>query len=103
MPGIGGIEATRLIKADPRTHDTLVIVVTAYGAKMFGEARDAGCDAYFCKPFNPFALDTILRAQQAPAEPRTHARASVYKKCACGRAYTGCPPARPACSGTLAR
>ncbi len=88
MPGIGGIEATRLIKADPRTGATFVIVVTAHGAKMFGAARDAGCDAYFCKPFNPFALDRILRAQQAPVEERARELASVYKNCACGRAYT---------------
>src|SRR6202035_491809 len=55
MPGIGGLEATRRIKSDPRTRGCLVIVVTAYGAALFAKGRAAGCDAYFCKPFNPFA------------------------------------------------
>jgi CheY-like chemotaxis protein len=85
MPGIGGIEATRRIKADPRTRGCFVLVVTAHGATMFDEARSAGCDAYFCKPFNAFALDRVLRSLSAPPE---RSRAKVVKRCGCGQSYT---------------
>ena len=87
MPGIDGIEATRVIKADARTRGALVIVVTAHGAMSFDAARQAGCDAYFCKPFNPFALDRILRARTLATTERT-TDASTDKHCACGRVYT---------------
>lgn len=87
MPGMDGIAATRILKADPRTRAALVIVVTAHGAVKFDEARDAGGDAYFCKPFNPFTLDQVLRARRAPSE-RQARPVSTYKHCACGRLYT---------------
>jgi CheY-like chemotaxis protein len=88
MPGMDGIETTRLLRADPRTHTALIVVVTAHGAVKFSEARRAGCDAYFCKPFNPFALDEVLRTLRTPGEPRPSERATVYKRCGCGRWYT---------------
>jgi CheY-like chemotaxis protein len=86
MPGIGGIEATRRLKADPRTRDSLVIVVTACEPAVFAEALAAGCDAYFCKPFNAFALDGILRLLTTPQ--RRAGGSPVVKRCACGRSYT---------------
>jgi CheY-like chemotaxis protein len=85
MPGMGGIEATRRLKADPRTRECFVIVATAHGSTMFDEARSAGCDAYFCKPFNAFALDTVLRTLRK-APPRT--RGPIVKRCSCGLDYT---------------
>jgi CheY-like chemotaxis protein len=88
MPGIGGIEATRRLKADPRTRSMLVIVVTAYGAAMFDAARQAGCDAYFCKPFNAFALDSVLRQLRAPRLQSRRLRGAYVKRCGCGRHYT---------------
>jgi CheY-like chemotaxis protein len=89
MPGIGGIEATRLIKADARTRACLVVVVTAHGAAMFPEARRAGCDAYFCKPFNAFTLDTVLHVlATARARPRRPEPTAIVKRCGCGREYT---------------
>jgi two-component system cell cycle response regulator DivK len=89
MPGIGGIEATRRIKSDARTRESLVIVVTAHGASMFAEARRAGCDAYFCKPFNAFALDSVLRVlTTVHARPSRRDPSAIVKRCACGREYT---------------
>jgi two-component system cell cycle response regulator DivK len=86
MPGMGGIEATRRIKADLRTRDCLVIVVTAHEPSIFAEARAAGCDAYFSKPFSAFGLEGILRLLRSPtSRGRTSA---VVKRCACGRCYT---------------
>ena len=50
LPVLNGIDATRLIKEDPRTSACLVIVMTGHGKTKFEEARAAGCDAFFCKP-----------------------------------------------------
>jgi two-component system, cell cycle response regulator DivK len=57
LPVLNGIEATRRIKDDPRTSTCLVIVMTGHGKIKFEEARAAGCDAFFCKPFEPDALN----------------------------------------------
>jgi CheY-like chemotaxis protein len=86
MPGIGGIEATRLIKTDARGRAIFIVLMTAYGTALFDEAREAGCDAYFCKPFNPFALDLVLRALQSP--PPRGEPSAIIKRCGCGRSYT---------------
>jgi two-component system cell cycle response regulator DivK len=89
MPGIGGIEATRRIKADPRTRNCLVIVVTAQGPSMFDRSREAGCDAYFCKPFNAFALDRVLRLLGTPgSNGPSRTRKHVVKRCECSREFT---------------
>jgi CheY-like chemotaxis protein len=88
MPGIGGIEATRRIKADARTRDCLVVVVTGYGATMFAEARRAGCDAYFCKPFDALALDEVLCVLTAVRGPVRSSPTAIVKQCGCGREYT---------------
>jgi CheY-like chemotaxis protein len=87
--GLDGIEATRRIKADPRTHACQVILVSARGMAMFDEARDAGSDAFFCKPFNPLALGQVLRAISMSAEPsKNEVQASVVKWCNCGRQFS---------------
>jgi two-component system cell cycle response regulator DivK len=51
LPVMTGYEATRRLKADPRTAQIPVVAVTAHA--MRGEearAREAGCDAYLTKP-----------------------------------------------------
>jgi CheY-like chemotaxis protein len=88
MPGMGGIEATRRIKADTRTRDCLVIVVTGHGATMFGEAHKAGCDAYFCKPFDALALDEVLCVLTTLRGPVRSSATEVVKQCGCGREYS---------------
>jgi AmiR/NasT family two-component response regulator len=35
--------------------------MTGHGKTKFEEARAAGCDAFFCKPFDPVALNEVLR------------------------------------------
>jgi DNA-binding response OmpR family regulator len=89
MPGMDGIEATRRIKVDPRTRDCLVIVVTAHGASMFDAARQAGCDAYFSKPFNALGLDRVLRLLESPPSSRPpRSREGVVRRCECWREFT---------------
>jgi two-component system cell cycle response regulator DivK len=51
LPHIDGWEATRRLKRDPATRDTLVIACTGHlpgGSVQL--ALDAGCDAYVVKP-----------------------------------------------------
>ena len=56
MPGdLNGIEATRMLKADVRTNQSKVIVLTSSGT-LKELAMDAGADAYFLKPFSPLEL-----------------------------------------------
>jgi two-component system cell cycle response regulator DivK len=86
LPGIGGIEATRRIKADTNTRDCLIIAVSARDPSVFPQVREAGCDAYFCKPFDAFALHGILRILRGG--PRPARSGMTGRRCACGRAHT---------------
>ena len=89
MPGMTGIEAIRVLKADPRTRQSLIVVVTGSGMKWFEEARAAGCDAFFAKPFDPSALAHVLRARAPSPEPSaTQLPPHVVKRCSCGREFT---------------
>lgn len=51
LPGMDGLEATALLKADPSTCDIPVIALTALAMKGDEERiREAGCDGYIAKP-----------------------------------------------------
>jgi molybdopterin adenylyltransferase len=74
MPGPDGVEVCRELKADARTHDAMVIFLTAKGATR-DEAVGliAGADDYIVKPFDP--ADLLVRVQRVlaarPGAPRT--------------------------------
>jgi DNA-binding response OmpR family regulator len=54
MPGQGGVETCRALKADPRTSSIPVILLTALAGREDRSAgRQAGADAYITKPFSP--------------------------------------------------
>ncbi len=62
LPGIDGYEAARQIKADPSTERTPIIAVTSYALSGDeNKAIEAGCDAYFAKPFSPRKLLDKIR------------------------------------------
>jgi CheY-like chemotaxis protein len=63
MPGeMDGLQVLDAIKADPRTRDTLVAMVTARGQVADGDdARKRGADAYFIKPFSPLQVVAWVR------------------------------------------
>ena len=64
MPGIGGAEATRRIRA---THPQVVIVLLSdHGAGDLA-ALAAGCGAHACLPKQGFGRDELLRAWAARA------------------------------------
>ena len=57
LPGIDGYEATRRLKANQALRHIPIIVVTSYA--LSGDdlkAREAGCDFYLSKPFDPIEL-----------------------------------------------
>lgn len=58
LPGLDGWEASRRIKADPRTRHVPIVALTGHAlASAAARAQDAGCDAVLVKPC---ALDEVL-------------------------------------------
>ncbi len=60
MPGIGGIEACRRLKADPATASIPVVFLSAWHNERQA-ALDAGGVAFLLKPFNPQELIAAVR------------------------------------------
>lgn len=61
LPGLDGLELTRLLKADPATRDITIVATTAYA--MPGDelkATEAGCDGYMTKPLDIHALREVV-------------------------------------------
>jgi DNA-binding response OmpR family regulator len=57
LPDLSGIEICRIVKSDPATASTTVLMLTAKAQSAdLGEAEEAGADGYFTKPFSPIAL-----------------------------------------------
>ena len=57
LPEMDGWEATRRLKADPRTQHVRVIALTGHALKGHSEsAMKAGCDLFVTKPCLPEAL-----------------------------------------------
>lgn len=53
MPGMDGLELTRLVKGDPKTAHIVIMAFTAYAMKGDeARMRSAGCDGYVSKPIN---------------------------------------------------
>jgi CheY-like chemotaxis protein len=70
MPGMGGWEATRQLKADPVTRDAIVIALTAHAlAPDEGMARQAGCDGFVAKPYDLAELGNALERLLSSGRP----------------------------------
>ena len=62
MPRMDGFELIRRLRADPRTEDVSIIMLTARGLKADKlEGLTAGADDYLTKPFDNEELVTRLR------------------------------------------
>ena len=62
LPKLSGLDATRRLRADPRTADVPIIVVTSFA--LSGDdvkAREAGATAYLAKPYSPRDLLAKIR------------------------------------------
>ena len=74
LPGIDGLEVCRRLKADPRTRDVPIVMLTAKG-----EERDVitglerGADDYITKPFSPRVLSARVKALLRRRESDRHA------------------------------
>jgi DNA-binding response OmpR family regulator len=74
MPGgIDGLETTRILKGDPETRESVIIMLTAKGQEIDREEGfKAGADDYFVKPFSPLDLirkvDEVLGRQKVRGE-----------------------------------
>ncbi len=70
LPGLDGWEVTRRLKADERTRNIPILVLTSHVLARYREtAREAGCDGFVTKPCLPEDLVTEIRK----VLDRTHA------------------------------
>ena len=61
MPGVDGLTATRLLRADPRTQEIPIVIITASAmSEDKKRAFDAGCDGYITKPIDPLTFGSQL-------------------------------------------
>ena len=62
MPVMGGLDATRLIRAnEPPGQHTPIVAMTANAMESDRQAcLDAGMDDHLAKPFNPSSLEAVL-------------------------------------------
>ena len=62
LPGISGLEVTKMIKDDESTASIPVIAVTAFAMKGDEDKiREGGCEAYVAKPIR---IDELVRVVQ---------------------------------------
>jgi two-component system cell cycle response regulator DivK len=71
LPGMSGLEATRLIKADPATQTIPVIALAAFAMKGDETTMQAaGCDGYLAKPFRHAELIAAIERVLGLTGPR---------------------------------
>jgi two-component system, cell cycle response regulator DivK len=62
LPKMSGLEATRQLRADPRTAAIPIIVITSFALSGDDQkAKDAGATAYITKPYSPRELLQTIR------------------------------------------
>jgi len=63
LPGLDGLEVCRILKQDPATRDTPVVMLTAKGEESdIVRGLELGADDYITKPFSPRVLVARVRA-----------------------------------------
>jgi two-component system phosphate regulon response regulator PhoB len=72
LPGISGLDFARRLRAEPRTREVPIIMLTARGAEADKvQGLDVGADDYVTKPFSPRELlariQAVLRRRQPQA------------------------------------
>jgi two-component system cell cycle response regulator DivK len=62
LPKMSGLDATRVLKADPRTGHIPIIVITSFALSGDREkASAAGANSYLAKPYSPRELLALVR------------------------------------------
>ncbi len=63
MPKLDGLSATRRIRKVEQLQSVPILAVSAYGADQFrDQALAAGCNEYVSTPFEPDALEKVIRS-----------------------------------------
>ena len=61
LPGMDGLELTRILRQDPVHGKTCIVALTAYtGASDLERARDAGCDGNIVKPIDTATFTRLV-------------------------------------------
>jgi len=75
LPGMDGLSATKILKADPSLKDTMIIALTSHA--MEGDdkkVRKAGCDGYITKPIDTRNfLRTVTEHVNGPRDAKREA------------------------------
>jgi two-component system, cell cycle response regulator DivK len=72
MPGMDGLELTRILKGADATKDIVILAMTAYAMKGDEEkARAAGCDGYITKPIDTRTLPSLVARHLAGVSEET--------------------------------
>ncbi|HXU51308.1 MAG TPA: response regulator [Casimicrobiaceae bacterium] len=62
LPRMSGLDATRMLKSDPRTSAIPIIIITSFALSGDREkAAAAGADSYLAKPYSPRELLALVR------------------------------------------
>ena len=62
LPKLSGLDATRTLRADPKTAAIPIIVITSFALSGDDKkAQDAGASAYLAKPYSPRELLAMIR------------------------------------------
>jgi len=62
LPKISGLEAIRLLRADPAAAATPIIAITSFALSGDEQkAKEVGATAYLAKPYSPFDLLRLIR------------------------------------------
>ena len=62
LPKLSGLDATRTLRANPKTAAIPIIVITSFALSGDDQkAKDAGASAYLAKPYSPRELLQMIR------------------------------------------
>ncbi|MEU3984668.1 response regulator [Streptomyces sp. NPDC026672] len=61
MPRLDGLRTAAMLRADPRTRDLPVAIISACSQYEVESGLDAGVDAFLAKPFEPAELIRLVR------------------------------------------
>ena len=110
LPGVDGLEITRLLKRDAGTSRVPIVMLTARGEEVDRiVGLELGADDYISKPFSPrevvLRVKAVLRRRQprrtAATGWRSAASSSTSRDTSCGWGARRCrlPPPSSACCG----
>jgi two-component system cell cycle response regulator DivK len=62
LPKMSGLEATKILRADERTKDIPIVIITSFAMSGDRErASEAGASGYLAKPYSPRELLALMR------------------------------------------